>query len=278
MDASSPSKTRADANSELSLSDKDREPAVKLTNAYSDSVKPKCSSERLLNKVGDTVLEIIFPQDNKVRSRKIVTRSRARPTGKFPSGKMGRMVQWESHNELNAYRLLEANSAVFAYHEQPLIIRFSLDGENHIHYPDVLVHCGQSHELWEIKPATQANHPSYVARTRFLEATLPEFGFVYRMIFAEELAKQPRLDNVLKFLKYGREPVSDTARERVRLLLMEVPYITWETASSGELGSDGRAVLSRLVLEGKLSCDFDRHLIPSTRLSLVVVPQVRSLI
>lgn len=72
---------------------------------------------------------------------------------------MGRMVQWESHNELNAYRLLDANPAVRAFHEQPLVIHYKLGGESHIHYPDTLVDLGTSRELWEVKPATEAARP-----------------------------------------------------------------------------------------------------------------------
>ena len=43
----------------------------------------------------DAVLELIYPGTGKLRSRKVVSRSRARATGKFPSWKMGRMIQWD---------------------------------------------------------------------------------------------------------------------------------------------------------------------------------------
>jgi hypothetical protein len=42
------------------------------------------------------ILRIVFSSAEQVRSRRVVTRSRFRPTGKYPSWKMGRMLQWES--------------------------------------------------------------------------------------------------------------------------------------------------------------------------------------
>src|SRR5215813_8651303 len=45
-------------------------------------------------------------------SRNVVTRSRVRPTGKYPSWKMERMLEWESRNELHAFRLLDCDPSV----------------------------------------------------------------------------------------------------------------------------------------------------------------------
>jgi len=44
-------------------------------------------------------IEIKFPVDGKIRSRKVVSRSNARNSGKYPSWKMQRMMQWESPHE-----------------------------------------------------------------------------------------------------------------------------------------------------------------------------------
>lgn len=220
-------------------------------------VKSQSRRRHLMNRAGNTIFEITFPDDGKVRSRTIVSRSRARPTGKYPSFKMGRMIQWESHNELNAFRLLDANPAVTDYHEQPLTIQFVLNGENHIHFPDVLVQRGQSRELWEIKPRQEALRFQYIERTRFLEATLPSFGYQYRMVLADELSAQPRLSNVLMLLKYGREPVGDVEREHVRNILGRLPSINWAAAVRGDLGPRGRALLCRLALDGVLTVDIE---------------------
>ena len=231
-------------------------------------VKAQCPRRRLMDRAGNTVLEVVYPEGDKLRARRVVSRSRARPTGKYPSWKMQRMVQWESHNELNAYRLLDATPDVKAYHEQPIMLRYVLDGEEHRHYPDVLVEYRNSRELWEIKPTSQALDPWYVARTRFLQATLPELGFNYRMVLAEELAMQPRLNTVLTLLKHGRTPVSDLIREQVRRYFNAVDSVTWSHAAIIEVEAAGRDVFARLLLEGDLSCDMDQALEPTTPLWL----------
>lgn len=214
--------------------------------------------------MNDSVLELFFPEDGKFRSRSIVTRSRARPTGKYPSWKMGRMMQWESVNELNAYRLLDADPSAIAYHEQPLTIRYQLNGEVHTHYPDTLVQWGTSRELWEIKPSTQALKPEYTERTRLLEAALPQLGFAYRLVLAEDLAKEPRLSNVLTLLKFGRAPVAGLPLEQIRRAIGEGGKLTWGDVVAGALGNHGRNHICRLVLEGKVSTNLENPLTSST--------------
>lgn len=126
---------------------------------FFELAKAECQCCHVVDRMNNPILEITFPPEGKVRSRRIVSRSRARATGKYPSWKMCRMMQWESVNELNAYRLLDANPAVTAYHEQPLTITFKINGEIHKHYPDTMVQWGNSRELWEIKTAADAARP-----------------------------------------------------------------------------------------------------------------------
>jgi hypothetical protein len=214
-------------------------------------------------------LEIVFPEDGKLRSRKVVSRSRARPTGKYPSWKMGRMLQWESHNELNAFRLLDANPSVREFHEQPAEIHYSLHGEKHRHYPDILVvYSSAKKEFWEIKPKKEASAPETVQRTELLSAQLPIKGFGYRMVLGEDISKQPRLANILDILHYGRRPVNDIERERLRLIFNQ-GSIAWGAIKGGLLGSAGRKNVSRLVLEGVLRLNLEHELTESTPLSWV---------
>jgi len=213
------------------------------------------------------ILEIIFPEGDKIRSRKIISRSRARPTQKYPSWKMGRMVQAESPNELNAYRLLDADPCAIAYHEQPLTIRYVLDGNVHIHYPDTLVQWGQSRELWEIKPEKEAADPAFKDRTKLLALALPELGFAYRLVIAEDLAREPRLSNVLTLLKFGRAPANPLARERFRQAVEATGGVRWGAVLDGAFGVTGRNLVCRLTLEGALAVDVEQPLTRETYLT-----------
>jgi hypothetical protein len=171
-----------------------------MTGATDSAREPQYSAAELRG----AILELIYPETGKLRSRKVVSRSRARATGKFPSWKMGRMIQWESVNELNAYRRLDATPDANAFYEQPLMIRFVLDGEAHIHYPDVLVDWGHRKELWEIKRNSDASTPVFANRTRLLAAALPQHGFGYRMVVADELSREPQLSNSITLLSATR--------------------------------------------------------------------------
>jgi hypothetical protein len=209
-------------------------------------------------------IRINFPDD--VRSRKVVTRSRARPTGKYPSWKAGRMLQWESAHELNAFRILDADPEVRTFREQPCVIRYPLAGESRIHYPDVLVESGSCLELWEIKPAVDAAKTDVAERTRVLAEGLPGLGYGYRLQTAEDLAREPRLSNALALLKFGRAPAPALTRERLRRMAEMSGGIPWGAVVSGSLGPGMRATACRLALEGVLSFNRERPLVDDSRL------------
>lgn len=78
--------------------------------------------------------------------------------------------------------------------------------------PDVLVEREDYRELLEMKRC--ATDPKFEAKTRLLKAELPSLGYSYRMLIAEDFARQPRLSNALQILKYGRLPVDDATREQ----------------------------------------------------------------
>jgi hypothetical protein len=183
------------------------------------------------------------------------------------------MVQWESPNELNAFRLLDANSAVLSFCEQPLTVMYRLDHEEHRHYPDILVETQSGHELWEVKPAAEAAAAECAARTRLLSSALPPLGFSYRVVLAEDLKRRPRLSNVLTLLKFGRQPLTPIEREHFRRILHSNGFITWGAGTAGVLGRHGRALIARSYLEGTLAINIDARLTPETRFERVGLNQ-----
>src|SRR6185312_11832276 len=133
-----------------------------------------------LSCTGDNQIHSIeFPPDGKLRFRKIVRRSNHRPTGKYPSWKAQRMLQWESTNELNAFRLLDADPSVIAFAEQPARISYSIAGVTHVHFPDILVVTHSSRSFWEVKPNFNAALPEIQERTNFLSRELQGYGYEY---------------------------------------------------------------------------------------------------
>ncbi len=207
-------------------------------------------------------VEINFPKDGKVRSRKVVSRSNARNTGKYPSWKMQRMMQWESEHEGNAMRILDASPQVIAFHEQPCEIIYRMNGEQHRHYPDLMVIEDHRREFWEVKTKADANNTEVAQRTAYLAELLPGHGYGYRIVLAESLAKQPRLDNIKRLNKLGRQPVSMIEQERIRRLFTNEPVMTWGMLE--QISPQTLRNVSRLILEGKLSIDFNQPISPAT--------------
>lgn len=123
------------------------------------------------------------------RARPVVRRSNYRSTGKFPSRKNGRMVQWESKNELAAIRILEASPSVARYADQPAVISFSnADGATSVHYPDLLAELiSGARLLIEIKPDRDSHDPALLARTQHLTPLLKAKGIHYIVVSSRQL-------------------------------------------------------------------------------------------
>ena len=211
------------------------------------------------------IRSIVFPEAGKLRSRKVVSRSSARPKGKYPSWKMRRMLEWESENELNAFRLLDCDPDVMRFHEQPCQVMYVLDGQARSHYPDIFVAKNGQKELWEVKSEPQAEESEVVRRTALLTQELPLWGYAYRVVLAKDLAKQPRQANACILLGFGRRAVTDCERELIRRALSQHGSLLWSDACSGEYGPQGREILCSLALRGVLTIDLNSPIAPSTR-------------
>jgi len=173
-------------------------------------------------------------------------------------------MHWESVHELHALRLLDCDPEVKSFTEQPCEIHYDLEGVRHRHYPDVLVRYRDRVELWEIKIPHDAHDSEVIARTELLTAELPRWGYQYRLILADELGRQPRLDNAGLLLRFGRVPNSQAERELIRRTFQEVRGLTWEAACSGAIGPRGCGVICRLTLEGMLLVKMNSPIVAST--------------
>ena len=211
------------------------------------------------------ISNIVFPGPGQLRSRIVVSRSSARPKGKYPSWKMRRMLQWDSENELNAFRLLDCNPNVTRFHEQPCEVEYVLDGQARSHYPDILVEKNGRKELWEVKPESETEEQKIAARTALLLQGLPLWGYTYRVVLAKDLVMQPRLVNSRLLLGFGRRAVTDCEREFIRRALIRHGSLLWSDACRGEYGPWGREILCNLVLRGVLTIDLNSPISPSTR-------------
>jgi hypothetical protein len=191
-------------------------------------------------------------------ARRVVKRSNARSTGKFPSWKMNRVIEFESLNELAAFLYLECNPSVKHYWSQPCKIQYRDGEEERIHYPDICVDFGTHKELWEIKPESELDDSNLIRRTRLLWPSLLERGYVYRVIAGETLMRQPYYTNLKLLRRHSIRSVSVAQYEQVRVIAKQTTTLTWSEARAGKYGKNGRGVLSSLVISGHLRVDLSQ--------------------
>jgi len=205
-----------------------------------------------------TPIKIDWPKSNQVRIRKVVSRSNHRVTGKYPSLKMGRIMQWESTLERDAFILMDVDPSVIEYHEQPAKISYYIDGNKHEHFPDVLVVRPDGSYFVEIKHDKDASKDKVATRTQLLSEQLPALGFGYLVLTETELRTGSKLENSRRLLRYGRMKPDITTMERIKR-----EYFSSGCCCLGDILSNSNCnrdypPICRMVLDGILNIDVNR--------------------
>ncbi len=193
---------------------------------------------------------------------KIVNRFNTRSTKKFPSLKMGKMLECRSVAQVDALRLLEADPHVSVIRVLQCEIDYTLGDKVNRHYPDFCLKVDGRNEIWDVVPTQD---PSVEARTDLLRRGLANVGYLYRNVTESEIEKQPRLRNVQVILQFGRQQYSVIEREAIRRFFKRFNSVSWDEVVKGVYGEHGRELICRLLLEGRLVMDLGQPLLPSTR-------------
>lgn len=248
------------------------QPVAQLTGSISNPVLQ--AARPYQNLPGrDGIVSIEFVKHGE-RARNVISRSNTRATGRYPSMRMRRNIEWDSPHELNAYRLLDTNPFVLEFSEQPCVIRYRLNGDEHRHYPDSLIRTKDSKFLWEVKTKADASRPEVQERTRLMVDQLPSYGFQYSVQLAEDLSREPRLKNVRLLLRLGRCPLSFEQLEFSRKLLSQVTSVTWGDIAIGRLAPFNLEHACRLVLDNVLYLNLDERICSTTIISPVPTRQL----
>jgi hypothetical protein len=215
------------------------------------------AAPNVMSGVGDAVLRILRPADGIGMMRTLLTRSRVIETAVYPSWLVGQVaVEGNSEGELNACRVLDGDPTVLRYATQPMCVFYRLAGRECSHVPDFeIVRRDGSKELWEVKSAVHAQEPQVLARTRFLQQAMPDFGYSYKLVTHRELCAEPRLTTARILARYGYHPVDLHIREQVLSVFRQLNELPWGSILRGALGPSGRDAVCRLTLEGDLVLD-----------------------
>ena len=210
-------------------------------------------------------LKIKFAEDGK-RIRKIVRRSNSRMTGKFPSRKNGRMMQWESKYELETFQVLEISPLVAAYSEQPAELKYSgVDGIEHRHYPDILVVLRNGIKMFiEVKPESAITDQALADRTHLIANLLRHKGYQYLLVLPEQVESLAYLENAKYLLLYSKMPMPEKVWEMVRCMLNDEASMELLALITLLGHTDARSWIYSLVISGVVFCDLSEPITDQT--------------
>lgn len=208
--------------------------------------------------------DVVFPPPGQLRVRRIISRSRTIPTGKYPSVKLERWTHWESEVECNGQRLVDVCPAVSSFGEQPLTIHFEAGGQCHQHIPDLILSRADAlPTLIEFKSDEDGRLEEARQRAALLAPCLCELGFNYRLVLGSTIKRDAYLKNATWLRKFAGKPLPLVHYERARrafdytgsmslrefMLALGIPQVAIWT-------------LSRLVLSGRIALSMKEEMSP----------------
>jgi len=138
--------------------------------------------------------------------RKITNTGGMKLVSKFPSVKLGRIVRCESPLERDYVYLLEYSKAQF-YEEQPLRIRYYLDGERRRYTPDFLVKTDDKKLIVEVKPEHAVLKDEYQTLFGIVSQICRQEGYVFVVVTERMIRIQPRLNNIKILYRCAKVPL-----------------------------------------------------------------------
>ncbi|WP_369934839.1 hypothetical protein [Xanthomonas tesorieronis] len=200
-------------------------------------------------------LRIELPTSGAHRVRELVHRGTQRPVSKLASIKLGRVVQCESALEVDAVRILDAHGAVSAFCEQPLRIRYYLEGRAHHHVPDLAAISNEGRlSLLEVKFQSDVDE-AIQSRTAVLQRALGEIGVHYKLLTEHQIREGDGVQRAIRVLRRARHGTCQVQLiavwERLRRLgCTELSAFEWDVPGSAVACS-----IARLLVQGHASLD-----------------------
>jgi putative transposase len=162
-------------------------------------------------------------------------------SGRWFSTTVGGFLEYERLLERDWMLLLDFDREVEWMCEQPMRLRYSKDGRQTSHVPDLLVWRDGVPELCDIKSAERLEDTEFLAQVRTMELACAEAGVGYRVLAEPD----PQLLVNVRWLAGYREPPVDLDGERERML----SALSVGQSTIGELLSGAREpMLARPVL------------------------------
>jgi len=197
-----------------------------------------------------------------VRSPGVYRRQRHMP-GHWFSSTAGRFLEYESLLERDWMLLMDFDRQVEWICEQPLRLRYRVDGKPVSHVPDLLVWRGGEPEICDVKSAERVDDPVFRAQVRAMELACGEAGWGYRVLVEPDR----QLLTSVRWLAGYRESPPDPDGESARMLsvLAAGPCTICELLSGAVEPMLARPVLMHLLWVGQVLVDVGEPIADGSR-------------
>jgi hypothetical protein len=143
--------------------------------------------------------------------------------GRFPSLKLGRMVDFESLIERDFIFLLDFDREVESFSEQPLTIEYEANGQAWRYTPDFQVIRNGRYSLVECKPEKLVQLAKNQRKIAAGQTWCAVRGWSYQLVTDTQLRMGYRLSNIKVLTQFARYPLQPEIRNRIRHVLLTSP-------------------------------------------------------
>lgn len=194
---------------------------------------------------------------------------RGKNVGKFFSIKMGRVLWFESLLEESLMYLLDFDSGVKSFREQPCRIRYLLHGKVRRYTPDLLVERAGQKQIIEVKPKRKVNTEKYDLLFRIISTICEMEGYKFKVYTEEVILQQPRLNNIKAVWGYARTPLHLQYQiYSYELLQLKHEVSLAEVFEYFQMRKVSKQVVYALLYWGVMGFDLNEPLCPNSRIYL----------
>lgn len=151
--------------------------------------------------------------------RNITNKRNRKNTGFFPSEKIGRPVAFESILESDYLYLIEFDRDVVSFIEQPITIRYTVNGKRYKYTPDFKVIRKNKIQIIEIKPKSkldilltnESKKQKFLAGCQFCKLN----GYEFKIITDEQIQAGFLLKNIKFLFAFSRIHVPNIERRKI---------------------------------------------------------------
>lgn len=134
--------------------------------------------------------------------------------GRFHSRKMKRTLRARSDLEFDMFLLCELDATVEAFIEQPVRVRYCLDGRTRWHMPDLFMLRDGIGEFVAVTAEADAALPDKERRWPAIGAPLAASGFGYCVLTDRHIRRQPRFTTLRALFADRQAPLPDGVTRR----------------------------------------------------------------